>query len=80
LASMIYWRREMKKSDYVVVSISYQRFLVPIDKVQQVLDLVKVIQPICYDSEDDVTIYRPENIVFSIELLNHEVKPRKAES
>jgi hypothetical protein len=31
----------MKKSDYVVVSISYQRFLVPIDKVQQVLDLVK---------------------------------------
>lgn len=69
----------MKKSDYVVAAISYQRFLVPIDKVQQLLDLVKVVQPICYDSEDDVTIYRPENIVFSIELLNHEVKPRKIE-
>jgi hypothetical protein len=70
----------MKKSDYAVVCISYQRFLVPINKVQQVLDLVNVVQPICYDSEDDVTIYRPENIVFSIELLNHEVKPRKKES
>ena len=80
MASMIYWRREMKKSDYVVMSISYQRFLMPLNKVQQVLDLVGVIQPICYDSENDVTIYRPENILFSIELLNHEVKPRKVES
>jgi hypothetical protein len=77
---MIYWRREMKKSDYVVVAISYQRFLVPINKVQQVLDLISVAQPICYDSEDGQTIYRPENINFSIELLNHEVKPRKVES
>ena len=76
MASMIYWRREMNKSDYVVVAISYQRFLVPINKVQQVLDLVSIAQPICYDSEDDVTIYRPENIVFSIELLNHEVKAK----
>ena len=66
----------MKKSDYVVVTINYQRFLVPINKVQQVLDLVSITQPICYDSEDGETIYRPENIVFSIELLNHEVKPR----
>ena len=80
MASMIYWRREMKKSDYVVVSIAYQRFLVPINKVQQVLDLVNIAQPICYDEEDGVTIYRPENIVFSIELQNFEVKPRKAES
>jgi hypothetical protein len=66
----------MKKSDYVVMSISYQRFLVPINKVQQVLDLVGIIQPICYDEEDGKTIYRHENINFSIELLNHEVKPR----
>ena len=66
----------MKKSDYVVVTINYQRFLVPINKVQQVLDLVSITQPICYDSEDGETIYRHENIVFSIELLNHEVKPR----
>lgn len=66
----------MKKSDYVVVCISYQRFLVPIDKVQQVLDLYKFVQPIRYDSEDDVTIYRPEKIMFSIELLNHEVKAK----
>ena len=66
----------MNKSDYVVVAISYQRFLVPISKVQQVLDLVKVVQPICYDEEDGKTIYRPENIVFSIELLNHEVVER----
>ena len=80
MASMIYWRREMKKSDYVVMSVNYQRFLVPINKVQQVLDLIGVIQPICYDEEDGKTIYRPENILFSIELLNHEVKPRKVES
>jgi hypothetical protein len=73
---MIYWRREMKKSDYVVMSVNYQRFLVPINKVQQVLDLIGIIQPICYDEEDGKTIYRHENILFSIELLNHEVKPR----
>jgi len=66
----------MKKTEYVVVAISYQRFLVPIDKVQQVLELVKVARPICYDEVDGKTIYRPENIVFSIELLNHEVVER----
>jgi hypothetical protein len=66
----------MKKTDYVVMSISYQRFLVPIDKVQQVLELIKFVQPICYDSENDETIYRRENIVFSIDLLQHEVKDR----
>ena len=64
----------MKKTDYVVMSVRYQRFLVPIDKVQQVLELIKFVEPICYDSEGDTTIYRRENIVFSIDLLQHEVK------
>jgi len=66
----------MKKTDYVVMSVSYQRFLVPIDKVQQVLELIKFVQPICYDSENDETFYRRENIVFSIDLLQHEIKDR----
>ena len=76
MASMIYWRREMKKFDYVVMCVNYQRFLVPINKVQQVLDLIGIIQPICYDEEDGKTIYSHENILFSIGLLDHEVKPR----
>lgn len=66
----------MKLKTYATVTINYQRYLVPINKVQQVVDMIALLQPVRFTSDDDGnSFYEIEDHVhFSIEMLDREVK------
>lgn len=70
----------MKLKTYALVCMNYQRYLVPIAKVQQVVDMMAVLQPIRFTSDDDGnSFYELEDHVnFSIEMLDREVKHKEA--
>ena len=68
----------MNKADYVTVTINYQRYLLPINKVQQVTDMVSLLQPItdAYDKDGNSFYVIEDSKHFSVELLDREVKTK----
>lgn len=70
----------MKSNDkiQVTVTINYQRYLCPTNKVQQIVDAINLLQPIRFASDEDGnSFYELEDLSnFSIELLDREVKQK----
>lgn len=66
----------MKLKTCALVTINYQRYLVPMNKVQQVVDMIALLQQVRFMSDDDGnSFYEIEDHVnFSIGMLDREVK------